>query len=539
MKTSLTVLTAIFLGVLSDCAVCSAGAINQLHSETWTSGASDNNEAAKFANNEISVARYEPFKEVLEEIGFAKVNILIAAEEAAHQEKAIKNGVPFEAALRKAFENLLAEAKTADSKKVLKARINRAATVLFLFDLSENADRGESAKTNWIFYLYNPQLSKNGSFIIVDKNNKEPAYNYPASVSRYNSGVPGGTNEAAEIRAVTGSSGVDIGGVFAGERKDGQINASADVLGDIRRQGRILYDNYGAPLTMVGYDGWPGQIPVYGEFAGPYRKYLQNAGKIDKFRIDIRGLWIALSENISEEKAREVLADMKKMGREYDRMVGECIRYVREGQRLYADGKATFPSLLHNVKLVKGSTYIDLYDDNGKKITKKVCKRWGSKWSWLLLSYVTACVEYAEVPVRAKVPDYYLAYGYGGDQIYPQRARMIDVPPTPAFPEVFVNKSVQRDQYDMEVIVTCTLDKDPGKGWFMTSAKLRKGKAGSSDSLGGGVSVGGKVGVPLVAEGSVNVNINYSHSWSHFRFGEMVAFPEFVGKQCFELGRDK
>ncbi len=74
--------------------------------------------------------------------------------------------------------------------------------------------------------------------------------------------------------------------------------------------------------------------------------------------------------------------------------------------------------------------------------------------------------------------------------------------------------------------------------WLVSS--FRKGMATSSDALGGGVTatVGGKVGIPLVAEGSVSVgvNINYSHTWSHFRFGEMTGFrDEFNGKPCFEL----
>ncbi|MBU2529724.1 MAG: hypothetical protein KKD35_01690, partial [Elusimicrobia bacterium] len=61
--------------------------------------------------------------------------------------------------------------------------------------------------------------------------------------------------------------------------------------------------------------------------------------------------------------------------------------------------------------------------------------------------------------------------------------------------------------------------------------------ATSSDSLGGSVGASGKVGIPLVAEGGVSVNVNYGHTWSHFRFGEMVYFPNFVGKPCFKLNR--
>lgn len=101
---------------------------------------------------------------------------------------------------------------------------------------------------------------------------------------------------------------------------------------------------------------------------------------------------------------------------------------------------------------------------------------------------------------------------------------------------------MQRAQYDMEIVITCTYSK-PAKSWLISAARLRKGKAGSSDSLGGGVGVtaGGKVGVPLVAEGSmsVSVNVNYSHTWSHFRFGQMVEFREMYGKPCFELGQYK
>ena len=143
------------------------------------------------------------------------------------------------------------------------------------------------------------------------------------------------------------------------------------------------------------------------------------------------------------------------------------------------------------------------------------------------------------INVKAKVPDYYLEYGYGGDQIYPHRARMLDVPPTPAFPEVFLQESIKRDQYDMEVEVVCELDTDPNKGWLIAKARIRKGKASSSNSLGGSVGASGKVGIPLVAEGGVSVNVNYGHTWSHFRFGEMDNFPKFVGQPCFDIKGDR
>jgi len=311
----------------------------------------------------------------------------------------------------------------------------------------------------------------------------------------------------------------------------------------------VLYENYGAQLTMVKYDGWPGNIPIYGVFAQPYRNYLANARKIDQMRIDIREKWVRLNEDLTIKEAEQILNEMKQIGREYDRLIGECLKFVRQGQQLYAEGKATFPSLLYNIKLKKGSTYVDLYDDNGKKIMQKKCVRWETKYSfWGSFTsfyglggspYYVVCAEYKEVPVRAKVPDYYLEYGYEGDQVYPHRARMIDVPPTPAFPEVFLQESIKRDQYDMEVTITCALDKDPNKGWLITKARLRKGRAAWTNSVGVGVTVGGKVKVPLVAEGSVSVSVNAGITWNHFRFGQMVEFPEFIGKPCFELGKGR
>jgi len=574
----------------------SQGALNQMTSGTLAEGSDD----AKLDDKDINMKAHRPFNAILEKMGFDKVNILISKQEADYQEKKMKKGLPFKAALQEAFEDIMIDnakkdglyqmalkkaykklkiepqqkapkAVLKETIKILKAGINSGETEIKLFGLPKVADLGESTITNWIFHLYVPQISSKGFFIIVDKSEKRETINYQSFISYHNTDMSGDINEAPEIEsnqkpgvnntpandselAEAGNSVFDGAGAAFDERSDAVLTkGSENTIGSIRNQGRILYDNYGAQLSMVNYDGWPGNMPIYGDFAVPYRNYLSNARKIDTLRIDMRENWIKLNENITDEKAQELLSNMKKMGREYDTLVGECLKYVRQGQQLYAEGKATFPSLLYNIKLVKGSTYVDLYGDDGKQIMNKKCVKWEAEYSyWGSFTsrygmggsaYKMVCVKYKEEPVKAKVPDYYLEYSYGGDQIYPHRARMIDVPPTSAFPEVFLQESVKRDQYDMEVIVTCTLDKDPSKGWLISKAKMRKGKATSSDALGGGVSVtaGGKVGVPLVAEGSVSVsaNINYGHTWSHFRFGEMVDFPSFIGKPCFELNKGR
>ena len=585
MRKTLNLLFAVGMGFSLNSFAYSQGALDQLASESLSHD-------TKLNDKEISLKADRPFNAILEQMGFDKVNILISKQETDYQEKKAENCMPFKAALKEAFEDIMIDNGKRDSLyrmalarayknlkikpqqiahksvlketvKILKSGINSGESEIKLFGLPRVADQGESTKTNWVFHLHVPKISPKGFFIIVDKARKKDTNNYQSFISYHNSDMSGDIDDAPKIEnnqkpAATNGIGGDSDLADSSALSDSQ--ALGDGLDDsrvgakepasiagLRNQGRILYDNYGAQFTMVKYDGWPGNIPIYGDFAVPYKNYLSNARKIDRMRVNMRDRWIKLNENVSPAKAQIILTDMKKMGREYDRLIGELLQYVRQGQQLYSEGKATFPSLLYNVRLIKGSTYVDLYDDNGKQITKKKCSKWEVRYSvWGGFTsfygmggsaYRTVCVEYKEEPVKAKVPDYHLEYGYGGDQTYPHRARMIDVPPTSAFPEVFIQESVKRDQYDMEITVACTLDKDPNKGWLVSKARLRKGKATSSDSLGGSVGVNGKVGIPLVIEGGVSVNVNYGHTWSHFRFGEMVDFPKFVGKPCFELNR--
>ncbi len=590
MRRVLTLLLVLTSGFFFNPSTYSYGALGQLNSELWSDGSFD--AGAKFKSKDINFTAHRPFNAILEEMGFGKVNILISKQETDHQEKIIGKGMPFKSALRKAFESITVSNTQKDSlyrlalkkayaeldtesqnpisktvaKKtveILKTRINRGDSEIKIFDLSKFADRGESAKSNWIFYLHVPKISSKGFFIIVDRKGKNAAYNYPAFICYHNSDVAGEIKDAPEIAdennqnfgasevEIEDNSGIKEDGLegILDTRSDALVNTPDGSLSNSREQGRILYNNYGSQFTMVKYDAWPGRIPIYGEFAVPYRNYLSNARKIDRMRIDTRDRWIKLNGNISNERAKEILRDMKKMGREYDRLIGELLKFVRQGQQLYAEGKATFPSILYNVKLVKGAQLIQLYDDNGKKIQDKTCVRWKyNNWNYFpfggLFTFATGsvyiCDKWETKDVKAKVPDYSLEYGYGGDQIYPHRARMIDVPPTPAFPEVFLQETVKRAQYDMEVVVTCTLDKDPNKGWLVSEAKMRKGKNTSSDALGGSAGMSGKVGIPLIpTEVGVSVSVNYNHTWNHFRFGEMVFFNGFIDKPCFELNKGR
>ncbi|MCX5784871.1 MAG: hypothetical protein NTX59_04215 [Elusimicrobia bacterium] len=501
-----------------------------------------------------------PFADILVELGLRNISVLVSHEEAASQENAAGGAIRFRAALKNSLAKLIAEAGAGDARKV-----DGAGTTVSLLGLDENADRGESAAANWVFYLYSPERADNGLFVIVDRKGEKQTYVYPASVSHYSDAVPGpsvsGQVNSASYNSLLagnpfGARGAGDGAVEAvlpgsignlpradnpsGARGIGSGAAEAGPPGslqDIRHQAEMYYTNYGANLTFVGYDSWPDKFPVYGAFAKPYSEYIKNARKIDGLRISVREAWEMINGNITQQEAQAILANMQRMGREYNTLVGECIKYVRDGQVLYAQGKATFPSLLYNIQILKGTRRIELYDDKGQKISKKTtCSKWSDKqtWSWGKMGYVTVkdCAVWNTEAVYGTVPDYSLGYGTDGDQVLPHRARMMDTPPTPAFPEVFLQESIKRDQYDMEVTVTCTLNDKSGT-WLISGARMRKGMSGSSDSLGGSAGVSGKVGI--IVEGGFSVNLNYGHTWSHFQFGQMVNYNGMIGKPCFEI----
>ena len=501
-----------------------------------------------------------PFADVLRELGLKNLSVAVSREEAAAQENATGGAVNFKAALISSLAKLITAA--GDARVVNGAGVS-------LLGLGESAVRGESAAANWIFYVHPPRRADNGFFIIVDRKGKKQTYIYsdkdwnhaaaasgpavtvsgpaaaaPADSASYNSlrsGDPFGTRSAdGGLVAANLPAGLPQNGAQSGKAMGGGTTEAGTpgTLQDIRHQAEMYYTNYGANLTFVGYDGWPDRFPVYGAFAKPYSEYIKNARKIDGLRIKVREAWEKINANLTPQAAQVILADMQRMGSEYNTLVGECIKYVRDGQVLYAQGKATFPSLLYNIKVVKGSARIELYDNKGQKIVRNTtCAKWGEKkvWSWTTMSYTTVqgdCLVWNTVPVYGTVPDYSMAYGTDGDQVLPHRARMMDTPPTPAFPEVFLQESVKRDQYDMEVTVTCTLNEKSGN-WLISGARMRKGMSGTSDSAGGSAGVSGKVGI--IVEGGFSVNLSYGHTWNHFQFGQMVSYNGMVGKPCFEI----
>jgi hypothetical protein len=479
--------------------------------------------AEKSAGKDPSPVSYRPFGDVLRELGLKNIVVMISQEEAVRQEKMAGNAVGFKKALKAALLKLSSEAGSRE-------KIDAPGTEIRLL---EYADRGERAAENWIFYLSRPERSDNGFFAIIARKGGGAVYEYPASVSH----APGAASGPYRGKAVRSNSAAKVSPLSAKSDVTGNAAAKGQVPGsmdDIRYQAQLYYTNYGANLTFVGYDPWPKEFPMYGVFAKPYSEYLNKSRQIDELRISVREAWERINGSVTASEAQGILAEMKRMGREYNELVGECIKYVRDGQTLYSQGKATFPSLLYNVRLMKGSRRITLYDDKGEKIVKKTCSRSEMRWAWFKFKDVSVCVAWRSDEVKAEVPDYSLSYDTGGDQVYPERARTMDVPPTPAFPEVFRTKiPLQRDQYEMEVIVTCELGSDPGQGWLIKSAKLRKGKAAGSDTVGG--STGANANVGFVIEGGVSVSVNYAHTWNHFRFGEMTEFNEFINKPCFVI----
>ncbi|MBU2529635.1 MAG: hypothetical protein KKD35_01240, partial [Elusimicrobia bacterium] len=90
MKRILTLLFAVSMGFSFDSFAYSQGALDQLTSESWSQGA----DYTKLEDKDISSTEYRPFYNILEKMGFGKVNILISKQEADYQEKKMEKGLP-------------------------------------------------------------------------------------------------------------------------------------------------------------------------------------------------------------------------------------------------------------------------------------------------------------------------------------------------------------------------------------------------------------------------------------------------------------
>lgn len=180
------------------------------------------------------------------------------------------------------------------------------------------------------------------------------------------------------------------------------------------------------------------------------------------------------------------------------------------------------PASIDQVGLVKGRTTIPAFDGKGQPLYADKCVKWGVGWQSGFTGQ-PVCKQYVKERVMVTVNDYHIGYGRG--EPLPLRAGALgpNIAQTPGGKVWYQDASIKREEYDMEVKVSCTRQ---GNSWLISYAGLRKGLASSSDALGGKVSAGWDLGPKITAE------VNYQHSWNHFRNGEMLPYAPLVNQPC-------
>ncbi|MBI4801404.1 MAG: hypothetical protein HY796_02660 [Elusimicrobia bacterium] len=188
--------------------------------------------------------------------------------------------------------------------------------------------------------------------------------------------------------------------------------------------------------------------------------------------------------------------------------------------------KNTPPHAIDQVSLVKGRTTINAYDGKGLPLKVDRCVQWGVGFTSGFTGQ-PVCKKYVKTQVTVEVNDYYLSYGKG-EQL-PLNAKVewtagsSQVVLTSGGLAYYIDPSVKRMEYDMEVKVAC---KKGTGSWVIEQANMRKGTASSANQLGGKVSAGWDLGPKVVAE------INYAHTWNNYNHGEMLQYDTLRGKPC-------
>lgn len=135
---------------------------------------------------------------VREEFGLVNMTIDIPEAKVVYQSTEFKNSVSFKDALRSALKSFMEDGTDLESplglikndyfgrpqeeqKKILFEYLNQPDTYLQLVSIDEgicSAERGESIKENWIFFLRIKSYSDHLHWAIVDRSGKRATYNY-------------------------------------------------------------------------------------------------------------------------------------------------------------------------------------------------------------------------------------------------------------------------------------------------------------------------------------------------------------------------
>ncbi|MBU2531024.1 MAG: hypothetical protein KKD35_08330, partial [Elusimicrobia bacterium] len=178
---------------------------------------------------------------------------------------------------------------------------------------------------------------------------------------------------------------------------------------------------------------------------------------------------------------------------------------------------------LSNIAVMESNLIIDAYDENNQPIPDKT-KPIHYKRVTHLFGYDTWEADRWRTKT-IKLRKFYLEYNGSGHK-----------PPI-----TFLSTSeggtigIYTGQYaptgvkNLDIDIRCR--KNGGK-FSILSAELKLDQGTSSDNFGGGITVSGKVGIPLVVERGVADNVNYSHTLNHYNGGEMIEQKQLHGREC-------
>ncbi|OIO02949.1 MAG: hypothetical protein AUJ51_05260 [Elusimicrobia bacterium CG1_02_56_21] len=331
-------------------------------------------------------------------------------------------------------------------------------------------------------------------------------------------------------------------------------------LAKIKSEGNALISAY-TGANYKQYPDWPSSFSKT-KYAAQYRKHRAAASQIRSLRTRVKAKAQELENAKTPEEARRIVDEIKALTNQIDRKIRVCANAIAEVRRLQkaenqaandanAVRKQAWEALpkseLHNIRLFKGPIWIPAYNDKGEAITERYCDGTvkvnmimpneckPGAWSY------SQTARYGSLPgithngngvwrqaqIKIRVPDFNLAYASGIVQARPHRANpyLKEDALDPDNIEPFEISSIKEEQYDMEVHIDCQYSKQSRK-WIVSEATLRKGKAQSSDALGGNFSAGWDLGVKLTGQ------VNYNHVWSHHRFGNTVPYDNMKGKSC-------
>ncbi len=329
----------------------------------------------------------------------------------------------------------------------------------------------------------------------------------------------------------------------------------------LQREGADLAALYGNGPNRRQYPDWPAQELDRTKYAAQFNAHGRASQEIHRLRNQVEAKAGELRSTTDPERARVLVAEMRALGNRIDAQIRVCRDQIAEARRLKAAEQQSAQSetavrrqawetlpkgALQNIKIAQEGKWTVAYGQNNQPLTERYCDgrivsgyirdscepgQWGSAQSKnfgrmpLDAGRKYNDGQWRTTKVRVLVPDYSLVYGAGVIQVRPTRVTTFSNDTDPDAIESYARPVIRQQGYEMEVNVDCRYSRSDRR-WIIGMADFRKGKAQSSDTLGGSVSGGWDLGVQLT------VQVNYNHTWSHYRHGSTNDTTSMRGRPC-------